>query len=295
MPPQYSFPYSTKEQYSGNHGKNRLACKRSDRIFPMDYQPPEANHYPDYRAWAEILAGFSEKNARLGDLVSRRWPARPGPAILTELERERSRIARELHAGAGQPLAGIKLHLEILEESTSGLSDSAGADSAHMDSIRVTIGRLQTLAEQALGQVRAVSHRLHPPEWQEMTMEQAMNSLIESSGLDGSLRLTRDFRPLSEEPSHGVKVQLYRCAQECISNIIRHSGATEATISLAAEDGRLVLSVTDNGRGFDTAARKSGIGLRAIGENAASMGGTSRIYSSPNGTRIVVSLPYAAD
>jgi signal transduction histidine kinase len=90
-------------------------------------------------------------------------------------------------------------------------------------------------------------------------------------------------------------VQLYRCAQECISNIIRHSGATEATISLAAEDGRLVLSVTDNGRGFDTAARKSGIGLRAIGENAASMGGTSRIYSSPNGTRIVVSLPYAAD
>jgi signal transduction histidine kinase len=67
--------------------------------------------------------------------------------------------------------------------------------------------------------------------------------------------------------------RLYRYAQECISNIIRHSGATEATAALAAEDGRLLLTVTDNGHGFDADA-SSGIGLRVIGENAASMGGT---------------------
>ena len=172
---------------------------------------------PDYGAWAEMLAVIYEKNVRLGDLISKRWPPRSGTALLTELERERSRIARELHAGAGQPLAGIKLHLELLEECASAIPDSAG-----LDSVRVTIGRLQTLAEQALSQVRAVSHRLHPPEWQEMTLDQAMESLVESSGLSRSLGLTRDIRPLPEEPSHGVKVQMYRCAQECISNIIRH-------------------------------------------------------------------------
>ena len=122
-----------------------------------------------------------------------------------------------------------------------------------------------------------------------------MELLVESSGLGTSLRLTRDFRPLAEEPSHGVKVQMYRCTQECISNIIRHSGATEATISLVAEGGRLVLTVTDNGHGFDAGTRNSGIGLRAIAENAAQMGGSSRISSSPEGTRIVVALPYAAD
>jgi signal transduction histidine kinase len=235
----------------------------------MDHRPRVANHYPDYQAWAEMLAGFSEKNVRLGNLVAKRWPSRSGSAIFTELERERSRIARELHAGAGQPLAGIKLHLEILDECISWLAsrapkDSDPADSGRMEAMRTTLGRLQTLAEQALGQVRAVSHRLHPPDWQEMTMEQAMESLIESSGLNGSLRLTWVFRPLPEEPSHGVKVQMYRCAQECISNIIRHSGATEAAISLVGEEGRLVLTVTDNGRGFDSRAKYSGIGLRAM-------------------------------
>jgi len=248
------------------------------------------DRYPDNGVWAEMLAGMYEKTTRLSDLVSKRWPPRSGTAVLTELERERTRIARELHAGAGQPLAGIKLHLEILGECTSGTQDSAS-----MDSARVTIGRLQTLAEQALSQVRAVSHRLHPPEWQEMTMDQAMESLVESSGLGTSLRLTRDFRSLAEEPSHGVKVQMYRCAQECISNIIRHSGATEAAISLVGDTGRLVLTVTDNGHGFDAGTKNSGIGLRAIAENAAQMGGSSRITSSPEGTRIVVSLPCAAD
>jgi signal transduction histidine kinase len=261
----------------------------------MATTPHLTSRHPDHRAWAEMLAGFAEKNARLSDLVARLCPVRSGPALLTELERERSRIARELHAGAGQPLAGIKLHLEILDECTSGLPDSAWGDPVRGESARIAIGRLHTLAEQALGQVRALSHRLHPPDWQEMSTEQAMESLVESSGLNGRLRIKRDFRPLPEEPSHAVKVQLYRCAQECISNIIRHSGATQATISLAAEGGRILLTVTDNGHGFDTSARNSGIGLRAIGENAASMGGSSSITSSPNGTKIRVSLPCAAD
>ena len=247
----------------------------------MHYQP---NFHPD-GAWAEMLARVADKNSRLGDLVTKRWPPRSGTAILTELERERSRIARELHAGAGQPLAGIKLHLEMLDEYAAAMPDSA----------RNAIGRLQTLADQALGQVRAVSHRLHPPDWQELTMEQAMAALIESSGLSGSLRIVQDLRPLSAEPSHGTKVQMYRCAQECISNVIRHSAATEASISLIPEGDCLVLTVSDNGRGFEPGAGKTGIGLRALAENAASMGGSSRIASGPEGTRIVVSLPFNED
>ncbi len=249
----------------------------------MNTRPNAISRYPDPGAWAEMLARVWDKNARLGDAVARNWPRRGGANLLTELERERSRIARELHAGAGQPLAGIKLHLELLE----GCTDAASA--------RATIGQLQTLADQALSQVRAVSHRLHPPEWQEMTVDQAMESLVDSSGLGSKLQLTRDFQPLTEEPSHAVKVQMYRCAQECIANIIRHSSATEASLSLVEERGRLVLTVSDNGHGFDTGAKNSGIGLRAIAENAASIGGKSSITSSPEGTKIVVILPLSAD
>jgi signal transduction histidine kinase len=256
----------------------------------MGHRESAANRYPDSGAWAEMLAGICEKNARLSDLVIQKWPPRNGAApLLAELERERSRIARELHAGAGQPLAGIKIHLEILEEYAASI-----ADSAKMDSARMTIGRLQTLAEQALGQVRAVSHRLHPPEWQEMTIDQALVSLVDSSGLAGP-RFTKSLPPLEEEPTHAVKVQIYRCAQECLSNIVRHSGATEASISLRSEGGDVVLTVTDNGRGFDTGAKSNGIGLKAIAENAGSLGGAARITSSGAGTRIVVKIPRSAD
>lgn len=259
----------------------------------MDPRGSASDRYPDYGAWAEMLAELHDKNAKLADLVSRRWPPRSGAAILSELERERTRIARELHAGAGQPLAGIKLHLEILDKCTSAIQDAEGTESAN--AARQTIGRLQTLAEQALSQVRAISHRLHPPEWQEMTLYQALQELVESSGLNSSLKFSLDFQPLPAEPSHAVKVQMYRCAQECISNITRHSGATEASISVVARDGELVLTVRDNGHGFDTSSKHAGIGLRAIAENAESMGGSSGIRSSAEGTIIVVSLPATVD
>lgn len=259
----------------------------------MDPRGSANDRYPDYGAWAEMLAELHEKNTKLSELLARRWPPRSGAAILSELERERTRIARELHAGAGQPLAGIKLHLEILDKCTSAIQ--GGEEAERANAARQTIGRLQTLAEQALSQVRAISHRLHPPEWQEMTLHQALRDLVEPSGLNGSLKLSLDLQPLPAEPSHGVKVQMYRCAQECISNITRHSGATEASISVAPRDGQIVLTVRDNGRGFDASSKHAGIGLRAIAENAASMGGTSRIRSGAEGTIIVVSLPASAD
>jgi len=264
----------------------------------MDPRGSANDRYPDYGAWAEMLAELHDKNARLSELVSKRWPPRSGAAILSELERERTRIARELHAGAGQPLAGIKLHLEILDKFTSAIPEGDTSESAN--AARQTIERLQTLAEQALSQVRAISHRLHPPEWQEMTLHQALQDLVESSGLDGSLKFSLDLQPLPAEPSHGVKVQMYRCAQECISNITRHSGATEASLSVAARNdsetgGQIVLTVRDNGCGFDVSSKHAGIGLRAIAENAASMGGTSSIRSDAEGTIIVVSLPATAD
>jgi signal transduction histidine kinase len=125
-------------------------------------------------------------------------------------------------------------------------------------------------------------------------LNKALESLVDSSGLTG-LKLTKSLPALDEEPTHAAKVQIYRCAQECISNIVRHSGATEASISLRAEEGHAVLTITDNGHGFDTGATSGGIGLKAIVENAHSLGGTARITSSAAGTRIVVKIPRAAD
>jgi two-component system sensor histidine kinase UhpB len=244
-------------------------------------------------AWVDMLSRFGQKNSRLYDLLARQSGPRgarsrpSGRTILRELERERSRIARELHAGAGQPLAGIKLNLEMLDDCAAELP-LAG---------REALSRLQTLTEQALQQVRAVSHNLHPPDWQGLATGDALRYLIESSGLMTRVKVDLDIQPLPVEPSHTVKIALYRCAQECISNVARHSGATNLSLSLRAIGAMVELRMEDNGHGFprETSSRSAGIGLLSLREHTAALGGVCDISSGGDGVRILVQLPVAGD
>jgi signal transduction histidine kinase len=259
-----------------------------DRAVP----PRVEGNRSEMIAWAEMLSRIGQKNSRLYDVLVRDSKSRNsgsrnnGRAILHELERERSRIARELHAGAGQPLAGIKMNLEMLDECAAVLPQAG----------REALARLQTLAEQALEQVRAVSHNLHPPDWQGLTTGDALRYLIQSSGLTGLLELHIDIRPLPLEPSHAVKIAIYRCAQECISNVARHSGATRLSVSLMAQGSMVELRLEDNGCGFgQEPSSGKGIGLLAMREHAVDLGGACDISGDADGVRIRVQLPLAAD
>jgi len=261
--------------------------RHKDRHRLRPGQPfPRANG-SEMAAWAAMLSMIGQKNSRLYDLLrSDSKPCNSGRTIVYELERERSRIARELHAGAGQPLAGIKLNLEILDDCAAGLPQ-AGRDA---------LARLQTLAEQALEQVRAVSHNLHPPDWQGLTTAEALRHLLQSSGLAARIQMQVDIRPLPVEPSQAVKIAIYRCAQECISNVLRHSGATHLALSLAASGDMVELRLEDNGRGFsEESSTGNGIGLLAIREHAEALGGICHIRSGPGGVGIHVQLPIEAE
>lgn len=246
---------------------------------------PPREYGSEFAAWAEMLARVGEKNSRLFNHVMR--GARSAPASLVEeLDRERLRIARELHAGAGQPLAAIQLNLEMLDDCSPALPQPA----------REALVRLRTLAEEALAQVRAVSHRLHPPEWQGLTIEEALRALVESSGLASRLQTSLHIEDLPAQPSHSVKIVLYRCAQECLGNIARHSAATRLGISLSMKGRSLELRVTDNGAGFPEAHPKTmGIGLRSIREQAGGLGGFTHIASGTEGTTIQVSIPLSEE
>jgi two-component system NarL family sensor kinase len=247
-------------------------------------------------AWTDMLSTIGQKNSPLYKYLIQESGSRGllreakkrnvGRTIVRELERERSRIARELHAGAGQPLAGIKLNLEMLDQ-CAGALPAAG---------REALARLQTLAEQALEQVRAVSHGLHPPGWQELTTEQAIRSLVRSSGLSIRITVEADIRELPVEPSHTVKIALYRCAQECISNVARHSCATHFKLTLAPAGDFVELAMEDNGHGFlDAAPERKGIGLQAVREHSEALGGTCEVAGGPEGVRIRVRLPLTVD
>jgi signal transduction histidine kinase len=243
----------------------------------------------EMNAWADMLSMIGHKNSQLYGIVAKVAPKRTGrstgSAVLRELERERSRIARELHAGAGQPLAGIKMNLDMLDHCFAAMPQQG----------REALARLQTLTQQALEQVRAVSHRLHTPAWQNLTTREALHNLIDLSGLASRLDVRLNLEPLSVEPPHATKIAIYRCAQECISNITRHSNATSLTISLGVRGSMIELRVEDNGSGFDRTIPGKGMGLRALDEHASALGGACEVASGPSGTSVVIELPLTED
>jgi len=220
-----------------------------------------------------------------------RWVARnrglAGQGAVRQIERERLRLARELHTGVGQLLAAIRIQVEIV---TRGLA-------APDDAARKALDRISTLAGEALEQVRGVSRRLHVPEWQRLPLQTALRQLWELSGVPncftGDLRLA----DLRKEPSPDIKTLLYRAAQEGISNVMRHSRATRVSLSLRPRDDRVVLTIRDNGAGFETRALsgppdlKAGIGLRSLREEASALGGKLLVRSGARGTTLEVSVP----
>jgi signal transduction histidine kinase len=206
----------------------------------------------------------------------------PGTVLIEQLERERARLARELHSGVGQSLSAITVHLELIEKRASELPQD----------VRGYLERTALLVSEAAREMRNVSHRLHPPDWQALSLAEALRSLWRSSGIPDKFQGSLTIAGLSAEPPHAVLVTLYRAAQEAVANVLRHSAATAITLALEERNRQLVLCIEDNGKGFDPAALvPGGIGLRSIREQAASLGGSLRITSGSGGTKLEVTVP----
>jgi signal transduction histidine kinase len=213
-----------------------------------------------------------------------------GGKVVRQMELERRRLGRELHTSVGQMLAAVRLQLEVI---ASQMPDPP-------ETVQRALGAIGRLAAEALDQVRGISRRLHPPEWQRLTLEAALAQLWDLSGIPQRFETELDIQQLPNEPAHETKVLLYRVAQEALANIARHSGATQAAMALEAGDATISLTIRDNGRGFDAsgiasapANIASGIGLRAIREEAADLGAKLDIKSGPDGTTLSVLAHFA--
>ena len=211
-----------------------------------------------------------------------------GRNAIRQIELERQRLGRELHTGIGQMLAATRLQLETIEQQWPSPPPA----------VQQALKRIGELAGQALDQVRAVSRRLHPPEWQHLTLPEALRQLWELSGLPERTQARFTVDPGVHEPDLESKILLYRAMQETLSNVARHARASAVEVSLFEREGRLVLSVRDNGVGFDAAgfwnsppSLNAGIGLRSIREQAAAIGGGAQVESGPQGTTVEVWTP----
>jgi signal transduction histidine kinase len=238
-----------------------------------------------------LIEHYFKLQAAERNLSGRAQSLRRGEAAsaVRQIERERQRLGRELHTGIGQLLAAIRLQCEVIN-----------AQLPHPpEAVTHALERIAALAADALEQVRALSRRLHPPEWQRLSLEEALRQLWDLSGVPQAFEAAITLRPLPREPEMEIKVLFYRTTQEALSNLTRHSKATRVSLILEPRDSMAVLTIEDNGVGFDVArylaqppSLGSGIGLRSVREQAAALGGEMTIESGPGRTKLVITAPF---
>ena len=223
-------------------------------------------------------------------LAGRSGLSRSAGAVVSEaLEMERTRIARELHSGAGQTLAGIKVNLELVNARMPDFPPP----------VRTGLDRIGALADQALSEIRSVSQRLHPPDWQRLDLAEAIKWLWETTAIPEKFRATLELRPVESDIPDAVRFTIYRAAQEGLANVLRHSGATQVTLQLGQLNDHVRLVLEDNGTGFDVpgwldgvlSPEMRGIGLRAMRDQVSSLGGNFDLTSDSRGTRMEIVLP----
>jgi PAS domain S-box-containing protein len=208
--------------------------------------------------------------------------------LLNAQERERLRIAHELHDDLGQSLLLLKLQLGILSRGLSQeLQKSRQECSAAIENV-----------QEIIDSVRRLSHDLIPPTLAEIGLKSAIKDLLEELCHHQGVDCAVDIDDTKGLFAPDTELILYRILQESLTNIGKYAQATRVSISLKRKDHQMCLSVEDNGRGFEVErimarrGRKRGLGLASMEERARMLGGTFHIWSAPNmGTKIQVTVP----
>ena len=201
--------------------------------------------------------------------------------VVESQEEERARLSRDLHDGISQWLVSIKLQVE------AGIARL----SAQPSQKEKALAGFEHTAEQlnkVLGEVRRISHNLRPAVLDDIGLAAALAHLAaefeQGSGMPVRLSATGSTDRLAET----VNTVLFRIAQEALTNIERHAGASHIAVTLAGAPDGVTLTISDDGTGFDTAdiARhpQRGIGLRNMMERMDAIGGRFELHSSADGT-----------
>ena len=199
---------------------------------------------------------------------------RSSSIALEAQERERTRLARDLHDEVNQSLTGLVLRLEAARaKAPPELADELAETSA--------------LAKQAMDELVALARQLRPTALDDLGLKAALASQAEElerqSGIATSFGAAGDVNDLPDD----VQLVLYRVAQEALANAARHAGAESIVVRLARQNGRVELTVSDDGSGFAFDDADSGLGLEGMRERALLVGGELRIESRPgHGTRV---------
>jgi signal transduction histidine kinase len=194
-------------------------------------------------------------------------------------EEERQRLSRELHDRVGQPLAALRINLDVLRsrlpaEATPQLDKQAA------------------LIEELIRLVRTLTAELRPPELEQIGLAAALRNYGEAAAARYGFAVDVLGAEFAPRLPRAAERALFRIAQEALANAAKHAKAETVTIELEDEAREAIVSVADDGRGFDAARKAGGFGLHAMRERVEEVGGRLEVESAEGlGTRIRAAVP----
>ena len=204
-------------------------------------------------------------------------------------ERERRKIAGDLHDHIGQALAFIKMSVAAF-----------GEVPAFRD-FRERIDEIMGLLDQTIRYTRDLTLEISPPALYELGLEAALDGLAERLRAKHGLSVRIEAPPETKSLDEELVVFLYKSIQELLTNVVKHAGARNSTVRIGTGDSQVRVEVEDDGRGFDPEALKSAgvsdsFGLFNIREKVKYLGGEMDVRSSPgSGTTVVLVIPGMRD
>ena len=205
--------------------------------------------------------------------------------LMNAQEKERARLARELHDDLSQSLALLSIQLQTLAR-----------DAADPDSVRKEVSNLTQQIQRLSSDVHRISHELHPAKLNQLGLASALSGFCREIGKAHGINIQFEARDVPRELPGNLSLCLYRIAQEALQNVAKHSGAGIVNVNLQRSAGEITLVVSDNGCGFDTYASKAheSLGLISMEERIRAIYGTVTIDSVPgSGTKIEARAPLA--
>ncbi|MFP2996639.1 tetratricopeptide repeat protein [Spongiivirga sp. MCCC 1A20706] len=189
-------------------------------------------------------------------------------------EKERTRIAKELHDGVNGDLSAIKFKLSSLIHTNN-----------------TTIEEAMTMIDKSCEQVRAISHNLIPPSLEDFNLIEALDNFTQKVNDLHAINIS--FFHIGEmiEISKKSELNIFRIVQELVGNSIKHSGGSEINVQLSTINEMIQISVEDDGKGFDTSNKQnSGIGLQNIQSRIDYLGAAIDVDSSKEGTSYLIEI-----
>lgn len=198
--------------------------------------------------------------------------------------RERRRLAHDLHDGLGQLLAASNMNLDAIKGQVSSLDDKS----------RELFNNGMNFLKQAMSETRNISHNLMPRVVEDNGLKTSIQNLVDSFGKGSELDFIFYDNIGNERFSQKIELNMYRIVQECFNNIVKHAEATKVSVQLILDRTDLILTIEDNGKGFDANRPdyNPGIGLTGIKTRTFIMGGIIDMETNvERGTMMTICVP----